>query len=239
MGNNINQQLFHLYSSKWSNLSHKFNSMIKDDNSISIPTSPLFLSVDEEKYEESAIKIMFFGQETNGWIENENCYYNGIDSGLKYLMDGYYDFLYNGRCWKHGGQFWNGIKLFQKKMAEKFQNKSIHYTWNNIIKIGKAEGIGRPPMNIYEIERSHFSVIQDELKIINPDIIIFFTGPYYDRNIADSFGNMDYTALPPFTKRQLSKIDFLGVNTAIRTYHPNYLWRNDIGKYFSTIINRF
>ena len=237
MKNKINEQLFLLYSSKWSNLSHKLNSVIKDENSLSIPTSPLFLCVDEEKYEKSAIKIMFFGQETNGWIENENCYYNGKDSDLKYLMDGYYDFFYNGRCWKHGGQFFNGIKLFQKMMAEKFKNISIHYTWNNIIKIGKAEGIGRPPMNIYEIEREHFSVIKDEINILKPDIIVFFTGPYYDKVITDNFGKLDFSALAPFSARQLSKINFHNIKKAVRTYHPNYLWRNDIGKYFSTIIN--
>jgi len=239
MKNNINEQLFYLYSSKWSNLSHKFNSVISDDNSISIPTSPLLLCVDEEKFKESAIKVMFFGQETNGWIENENCYYNGIDSGLKFLMDGYYDFLYNGRCWKHGGQFWNGIKLFQKMMTEKFQNKSIHYIWNNIIKIGRAEGIGRPPMNIYEIERNHFSVILDEINILKPDIIVFFKGLYYDKFITDNFGKVEFSALAPFSNRHLSKINFHNIKTTVRTYHPNYLWRNDIGKYFSAIINSF
>lgn len=239
MNTNINQQLFNLYAEKWSNLSHTFNFLINDDNATSIPTTPLMLYVDEDKFENSDIKIMFFGQETNGWIENENCYYNGNDVGVKYLMDSYNDFFYNGTCWKHGGQFWNGIKLFQKKISEKFQNKRIHYTWNNIIKIGKAEGPGRPPLNIYEIERSNFSVIQDELKIIKPDIIIFFTGPYYDRNIADCFGNMDYIALPPYSKRQLSKINILGIKTSIRTYHPNYLWRNNINNYFSAILKNF
>jgi hypothetical protein len=238
MKTNVNQQLFQLYASKWSNLSKAFNPIIKDGNVSSIPTSPLFLCVDEENYEKADLKIMFFGQETNGWIEKD-CYYAGTDESLKYLMDGYYDFLYNGRCWKHGGQFWNGVKMLQKMMAEKFPNKNLHFIWNNIIKIGKAEGIGRPPKHIYDIERSHFSVIQAEIDVLKPDLIVFFTGPYYDNAITDNFGLAEYTALQPFSKRQLAKVEIPNIKNAVRTYHPNFLWRNDIGKYFSAIINSF
>jgi len=236
MKTNINQQLFHLYSSKWSNLCKAFDPIINDDNATSIPTSPLFLCVDEEKYQKADLKVMFFGQETNGWIEKD-CYYGGTDENLKCLMDGYYDFLYNGKCWKHGGQFWNGVKRFQKILEEKNPDKNIHYIWNNIIKIGKAEGIGKPLRHISDVERSHFTVIQDEIKIINPDLIVFFSGPNYDKVIVENFGHTEFVALPPFTSRQLSKLSNSVLKTAVRTYHPNYLWRNDINKYISTIID--
>ena len=66
---------------------------------------------------------------------------------------------------------------------------------------------------------------------------MFFTGPNYDSIVHDNFGKLEKQALAPFSERQISKIKLDGVDFAFRTYHPNYLWRNDIDSYFDTIIN--
>jgi hypothetical protein len=48
---------------------------------------------------------------------------------------------------------------------------------------------------------------------------------------------LTYSAIPPFHERELAGISFPDVDFACRTYHPNHLWRNDIERYFSAIIN--
>jgi len=237
MKTSLNEKLFDLYSSKWANLCSEFKPILEDDEAIVSPTSPLFICVDEKNYEKSDLKVMFFGQETNGWIEKDN-YYGGIDDNIKSFMDGYYDFWYNGRCWKHGGQFFNGVKRMQKMFEEKFFDKRIHYIWNNVIKIGKSEGIGRPPKFIYDIENNHFSVLREELKILKPDILIFFTGPYYDNVINEKLGNVEFIAIKPFSEKQLAEILIPEVKFAARTYHPNYLWRVGFDDYMSAMIGR-
>ena len=40
-----------------------------------------------------------------------------------------------------------------------------------------------------------------------------------------------------FKERQLCKLETSLKIKTYRTYHPNYLWRNDINKYFKAIIN--
>lgn len=111
--------------------------------------------------------------------------------------------------------------------------------WNNIVKIGKFDDKGFPPDYIYEVEREHFSVIKDELKILKPTIVLFLTGPNYDSVIADNFGELTYSKLPTdYSEREIAKVNLTGVPFAFRTYHPNYLWRNDINSYFQTIIDK-
>ena len=122
-------------------------------------------------------------------------------------------------------------------MQKKFPDKKIRLTWNNIVKIGKHGAKGFPPDYIYEIEREHFHVIPQELEILNPNVVLFLTGPNYDSIIKDNFGELKYEALPNSTERQLSRVTLKNVPFAYRTYHPNYLWRNDIDDYFDTIID--
>jgi hypothetical protein len=120
----------------------------------------------------------------------------------------------------------------------KYPDKQIRYVWNNIVKIGKVReaGPGRPPKNIYDAERKFFHVIPDEVKILKPDIILFLTGPDYDDAIRDNFGETVYSPVPPYSERQLAKLSIPSIGFAFRTYHPNYLWRNDINSYFNAIV---
>ncbi len=173
---------------------------------------------------------MFYGQETNSWYENFN-------PNIKQTLVCYDTFYNSGQCWNYGGQFWNGVSKFWTMLEEKFPNKKIRYIWNNIVKIGKYKEKGFPPDYIYEVEQNHFSIIKDELQIIKPNVVIFFTGPMYDSVIEDSFGKLNYIPLAAFSERWLSKVELSGVDFAFRTYHPNFLWRNNIDNFFQTIIN--
>lgn len=233
----MNKQLFDLYSSKWGELCSALKPILEDDNLETNPTNPLLLYIDnEEDFKNADIRVMIFGQETNGWFEDADGLFSGENSDLQPILDCYNRFYNSGQCWSYGGQFWNGFSKFWTMLEEKFPNKKIRYIWNNIVKIGNSDKKGFPPDSIYEIERKHFSVIKDELQIIKPNIVLFLTGPNYDTVITDNFGQLNYSALLPFESRGLSKVSLSGSDFAFRTYHPNYLWRNDIDSFFKTII---
>ena len=78
--------------------------------------------------------------------------------------------------------------------------------------------------------------MQSEVNILKPDIILFLSGPYYDNILKEQFENIKYKNVNGFTKRQLAKLKMDNVDYSFRTYHPNYLYRNDINKYFDAII---
>ncbi len=227
----MNQKLLNLYSSKWDILTAKLKPIIEDESLDVKPANPLLIYIDnEEEYKSADIRIMIYGQETNGWCEKENVTIQDLIT----LYDGFFN---KGDCWSYSGQFWNGISRFMSSMQKKFPEKKIRLIWNNIVKIGKKEDKGFPPDYIYEIEREFFPIIPQELEILNPSIVLFLTGPNYDSIIKDNFGEVKYEALPNFTVRQLSRLTLNQIPFAYRTYHPNYLWRNDIDDYFDTIID--
>lgn len=225
----MNKLLHELYASKWEDLCSEMKK-VQEDNSLLIkPTNPLLLHLNELELEKAEIRVMIYGQETNGWFGN-------FKPDMSRIIDGYNDFYHGGECWSYGGQFWNGFARFKTIFENKYPTKKIIYIWNNIVKIGKFDKKNLPPPYIYEIEQQHFSIIEEELKIIKPDVVLFFTGPDYDKIIVDNFGNLRYLPVVGFAERQLSRVELKDTELAFRTYHPNYLWRNDINKYFGSII---
>jgi hypothetical protein len=225
----MNEQLLKLYSSKWRGLSAAITTILEDDILDIKPANPLLLYIKkEEDYKTADIRLMVFGQETNGWYD---------EGANMEAVRGNYDNFFNGeKCWGYGGQFWNGVSRFLSSLQSKYPDKRIRAIWNNIVKIGKQSEKGFPPDYIYEIEREFFHVIPDELQILKPNVVLFLTGPNYDSIIADNFGELKHEALTIFPERELSEVSLDGVDFAFRTYHPNYLWRKGIDKYFETII---
>ncbi|UXE67162.1 MAG: hypothetical protein KA713_00730 [Chryseotalea sp. WA131a] len=228
----MNDKLFELYSSKWHNLCSAVK-QINDEDGLEIkPANPLLLQVDkEEDFVMADIRVVIYGQETNGW-------YGDFIADINPILDCYDKFFNRGECWSYGGQFWLGFSKFWKMLEAKYPEKKIRFIWNNIVKIGKSGDKGFPPDYIYEIERNYFSVVNDELQILKPNLVLFFSGPNYDSIVKDNFGQIKYEALAPYSERWLSQLQIPNVDFAFRTYHPNFLWRNDIESFFRTIIDR-
>ena len=136
----------------------------------------------------------------------------------------------------HGGPFWNAIRQFNETFSE--SHTSVSFTYNNIIKIGKHEAKGLPSEPILRWQNRWFEVVREEVRVLAPDAVIFFTGPDYDKFIEEAFGSVEFCQIGPRSARQLTRVRarVLPVNT-FRTYHPNYLWRNDFHAYKREIVS--
>jgi hypothetical protein len=228
----MNQQLKELYNSKWQELYRSIEPLITDDTKVIKPASPLLISLDEnEDYEKSDIKIMVVGQETNGW-------HNIFEKDPIAILDSYYHFITRGKCWSYGGQFWNSVKRFINLLKNKYPNKSVGFIYNNLVKIGKSSDKGFPPDYIYHVEKEHFNILKDEIEILKPDIVLFLSGANYDHVLFDKLGNVAMNEVETFTKREFSVLEIENVKFAFRTYHPNYLLRVGIDRYFNAILDR-
>lgn len=227
---NINEQLHSLYKSNWLSLCAAMEPILSDEMFGIKPTCPLLLSVqDEEEFKSADIRIMVYGQETNNW-------YKQFTSDLEVVL-GFYRGFFNEDEWiQTRGQFWRGFSRFKSLIEAKYPEKKVRVLWNNIVKIGKHQAKGFPPGYIYEVEREYFCLTAAELDIIKPNVVLFLSGPNYDGILLDKFGHLDKSGIEPFTERQLAQIKLKGVDFAFRTYHPNYLWRNNIDSYFDAII---
>jgi hypothetical protein len=187
---------------------------------------PLFL-VPSKKYNDADIKIMVFGQETNGWIGVYGDPDNKEDKDVDFMLDEY-DRFFNGREWyNYGKQFWSTIKEIIGRLQETQQDKKIGYIWNTVIKMGLY---GRSQTNHFPREwyksiiKPYLNdIIIQEIEILKPDFIIFFSGPDYDRVLNDIFNNPARKKIEGFTERELCEIEIKKVKKAFRTYHPGFL----------------
>ena len=194
-------------------------------------TNPLYLSIPKE-YFKADIKLMVFGQETNGWNEE---YEDDVDS----LLDLYRDFFESKDCYKYGKQFWNGTKILLNRITENLNPKKTEYIWNNIVKMGKIEK-GFPSEFYSSLIKPYLNeIIEKEVAILKPNFIIFLCGPNYDRIINDVFHNPVRKSIKNFSERELCEIVIPNVQFSCRTYHPGFLYRNNqirpINDYFNAI----
>lgn len=225
----INQNLLNLYTSKYPKLTKELNEKNKSLEHKDRATNPLLLKVDEN-YTNARLKIMIFGQETNTWLgEQNNAEFLGE---IEPVYNLYEDFFLSDNCYSYGGQFWNGISRFVQ-----LTEQEVGIVWNNVFKIGKC-GKGAPSASIQEIQFEHFNVIQEEIKILKPDLLVFFSGPYYDGHIKKAFGKLGRKQIDGFSEKQLCELEVSDTIPSFRTYHPNYLWRNNINKYLEPIVER-
>ena len=110
--------------------------------------------------------------------------------------------------------------------------------WNNLIKLGKANAAGKPCSVVLEWEDNWFDVVSFELDQLKPDIVIFFSGPYYDEHINRILHGSSFHPVNERPTRQLARVDAPGLRArAMRTYHPNYQYRAGFREYLGDIVN--
>ncbi|MCL1812956.1 MAG: hypothetical protein FWG29_05485 [Treponema sp.] len=243
----IQKELYNLYSQV---TTEEILNKVKEKN-LKLPdneksTDPLFIRVSED-YLIADVKLMIFGQETNGWGSEEFNVANELDI-IEMLICGdntpdcmgYRGFFNKKYCYKYGGQFWNMVKRFIIDLQKENQNKKIDYIWNNVIKMGK-KGIGFPNYWYNDIVKPYFNnLIIKEINILKPDFIIFFCGHNYDKYINDIFNNPQKISVAGFNEQELCEIKIQNIKRCFRTYHPQFLYRDNLNRpysdYLQTII---
>ena len=174
------------------------------------PANP-FLIVVPKDYTTKEKRVMFCGQETQGWGNefDDNPESATIDALLR---------IYNG--FVNSGGYNSPYWSFINAIKEKCPNTS--FVCNNIVKIGKRTGAGCDD-KINDLTLKHFPVLPEELKILNPDMIVFLTGPKYDWRIAKALGHFKTEEIKGFRKFDKIVFDNSLMPLSYRCYHPRYL----------------
>jgi hypothetical protein len=137
--------------------------------------------------------------------------------------------FYGGESGRYHSQFWNriyrlaGNLLLNRPVSEYRREPETSeecfrsIAWSNVFKVGatKAKG-GNPRRRLASIQKSD-NTLAREIEVLQPDVVIFSTGPGYDRHLKD--------VLPNITLRQAGP-DHLGIKEveglrtlAFRAYH--------------------
>lgn len=225
---NTNERLYQTYDNKWNALCDAL-----DRNQLTgYEFSPLLLGInDPEDFDNADIKVMFFGQDMSwgDWYK-----YSRKDQTLEECMmsvrtfdniRGSIDLEGNRMRSGMGG----GMNLFIDIFNSRLPDRKIRYVWNDIVKLGRNIRSNEKQGILSEIENEYFDVIAEEINAVEPQVLVFFTGPdiYWERKLQQRLQVTydDYSPVPDWGIRQVARINidkerFPSVKFAVRTYHP-------------------
>jgi len=175
-----------------------------------------------KEYLESKVKIVFVGQETNGWTTHADVSlqmqtYAGFGLGKNYVSS----------------PFWNVIRKIEKAATGQ------HYCCASL-NLNKFDVNGNPPREPFLATIQKLDhILKDEIQLLKPDLIVFFTGWRHDSRLTNIF-NANLIEVDGFKKRELAEMKLADESFKIfRTYHPNYLRRSGLeNKVINTLVSK-
>jgi hypothetical protein len=219
----------------------EFQHSAKLPKRLAVKASPPLLVVPHERWQFAKLKLLIVGQETLHWRYNPKDIGNigNLDApietfrefllaknGVGAMCDLYRWYALGRVNPKMNSPFWRGFRAIDSAI----NGAEDTALWTNVFKMNVNGSVMR---NCRAAEISHLQRVQQgilfkEINILNPDVVVFFSGPQYDSAIRREFPDMKISALSrrvPDSAVGIVRATGLPVRT-IRTYHPEYLQRS-------------
>ncbi|HWI50619.1 MAG TPA: hypothetical protein VNT01_00580 [Symbiobacteriaceae bacterium] len=164
-------------------------------------------------------RLMVVGQQTFGW---EGALGQGVgDDPVGRLMQAYRDYRV-GANWR-STPFWQAAYELYGLLNPAGPDEG--FIWSNLIKVD--QGGYRPEPEVEVAARRLFGVLPDEVAILEPDVVAFFTGPGYDRVLRRLFPGVVLFPCEGYDVEDLARVvhPLLPART-YRTHHPRTLRMN-------------
>ena len=216
----VNQKLLKLFESKWG-IVEKVCNAINDEELWTV----LHLACVPPNYEKMKYKILIVGQENDGW---------GIEDNARLSMFATLDFL-DSKDYNDRRPFFSFPYKFCKSinnLGDIQDSKKTYFTWVNLREFSFNEApktsLSKEAQNIIDNE---FNILEEEIKIINPDIVLFLTGPRYDYHmeIEKQLKGVEFKTVENYDIRQFARVEHKSLpKNSFRIYHPFYLRINGL-----------
>jgi hypothetical protein len=174
---------------------------------------PLFMSVSQE-YLNSKTRILFVGKETNGWLDRlSNVQGYNVEKIIK-------EYKFDKMKWNT--PFWHFVKNTCEDLnilCDKTKSK-YGFMWTNISKMDVNK---KSPEFVNGKHQFYgFNLLEKEIKILDPHIVIFLTSKGYDKLIEFAIPGIFFEAYKGTPFQYLAKANFDN-QIFYRTYHPRFL----------------
>jgi hypothetical protein len=184
-----------------------------------------FLIKSNEEYEKSCPRVVIVGKETHGWWGGK---YKDFLDGKKTIDDllSFYENFDFARKYKYrNSPFWRYFtKIRTGIFGADCQRSAV--LWSNLFKFDKGRGSMIDSQYKKAVLALQGDVFQQEIKLLDPQVVIFLTGPDYDPIIKHFYPDVQRLALGDFRTREVAQLDDLSgalPKLSFRTYHPNHL----------------
>ena len=216
----VNQKLLKLFESKWG-IVEKVCNAVKEEELWMV----LHIACVPYNYEKMKYKILIVGQENDGWVFNNDARGSMLDT---------LDFL-NSKDYNDRRPFFDFSYKFCKSinnLGDIQDSKKTYFTWVNLKEFSFDEdptaSLNKEAQNIIDNE---FNILEEEIKIINPDIVLFLTGPRYDYHmeIEKQLKGVEFKTVENYDIRQFARVEHKSLpKNSFRIYHPFYLRINGL-----------
>ena len=203
----MNSNLMRLYQSNWSRLRR----VSRSNRGHSCP----FLLSASDAYSVAPIKVMFVGQQTCGWDRLSALGKAPVRELMQWhRTDG------DGHKWSRT-PFWRAVH----EVAGALGVPERGFVWANLVKMDRLRKRLR---GSHEDRLGSIGLFPEEVRLLSPDVVVFFTGPAYDDRLVITFPGARLLPVKSMSSNAIVRVVHCGLPTAtFRTYHPGYLRRSN------------
>jgi len=213
-------------------------------------SSPLLVAV-SDSWLASKFRILVVGQEVLGWSFSEGSYYDWSFAPIRNFQDfkanadavealiqGYKNFDYSKYQPENArGPFWSAYRKLRIALEGDVDSSIL---WTNLFRMSIDGGSvfrNGSPDEILSLCEVQTGLLTDEIGILKPNVVVFFTGPNYDHALARECPTIEYSAFESRTARVAAVLSHPKLPPcSIRTYHPGYLRRRGLWPILDEVI---
>lgn len=172
--------------------------------------------------------IMLVGKMPGRWWPN-----NGVMEGMVFSQ------IFSIEEWKKENPFFQFMKEMEAIINSINDQPRLYLYWTNMFRFASEDFDFNkqnivPNNNIFDDYLQNIKTLQDEIYIIDPEVLIFLTGPDYDKYINEIFP-CTIKQIQGYNERSLVQVISSSLpERTFRTYHPDYLKRS---KQMTSMIN--
>ncbi len=181
--------------------------------------SGIFLACPSEAYFSSSKKLMIIGQETRSWRNSDCAIKNANDLREESVLESMRVAYSFNRIKPGNSKFRQRYKEASRRICSDSSSPSESAVWANQFCISYKKGSPIKSKSFDLIKELSYELLRAQIRLLKPDIALFFTGSGRDRYIKECFPS--YQTLKVFEPKRLwgFKID---ETTCFRTNHPRW-----------------
>lgn len=214
----MKEELLRLYQNKQVNFKNVLGTFPNDD------LAGPFLMSPAPHYRKQKQPLLIVGQETNGWTYHVDELHKQMDTYEEFEVGKGFD----------STTFWN----VTRKVEHVLGNEPYSCAWTNL---SKFDLYGGKSYGKYEkVISSLDEILVEEIKIIDPKVCLFFTGPDFDTRLKKIFESVQFEPIGNWNVKQFCRLIHPELpEYSFRSYHPKSLrlrrLENDLLDYLSKI----
>ena len=205
-------ELTQLYRKCWPELNRELASF----STLRSLSRPFLLDLTAHNFPEAQSKLLVVGQQTNGW-DTDHATGGDLVDDLLWL---YKDFEMGANYVR--SPFWAGTHELYGRLN--IDGPATGFAWTNVLKVDEANG--RPQPDVVDVLFRSFNLLSEEIRLAQPDVVVFFTGPTYDDFLKRIFGGIIFHETSAASGRLLVRLEYdrsVLPHHTYRTYHPKGL----------------